>query len=516
MTLVKAGAKIQFEEQKTSRFVESQLPAFLVNMESMIVPFLKAYYEWMEQKGGITYDIRSILDMQDIDKTTEEFMSFFMDEFLPGIPASVLADKALLVKHAKEFYSSKGSENSFKFLFRILYNEDLEFYYPKQDLFRSSDAVWIVDKILKVSAFDVGINNLNGRRIYGTESGASAIVETTIFGISGSTPYASMILTEINGTFVIDEAIETRDENQRVFMRCLGQVGSVSIDSQGTGYLVGHVVSITDKGDGDNFFAYVSAVGVNGELKKIDIIDSGVGYYEIPPTTTLAGMTGTGASISFTLTAMRTAEGRFADDSCMPSSTKRLQDGKMYQEYSYVLKSGVTLRTFKDTILRLLHPAGFFMGSIMRTLANGGFPIPVGVFNHHDVNFDDPDHPSNRLFIDVILHREYFHGPQWTIGQIDERYPNGIPLGATMERIFNPELLIPLPKAILREVRIESRIQLNPESGGYGSFGYTFPGYWRIGSYPQIVTEIIDYTDNLLIESGDVLLLEDGSQLLLD
>lgn len=41
-----------------------------------------------------------------------------------------------------------------------------------------------------------------------------------------------------------------------------------------------------------------------------------------------------------------------------PSSLKKIQDSFFYQEYSYVLRTAVTVNKFKDVVKALLHPAG--------------------------------------------------------------------------------------------------------------------------------------------------------------
>lgn len=519
MSSVRAGARIPVAEQKTSRFVESQVPSFLVDMESMIVPFLKAYYEWMDQENGIVYDTRRLLDIQDVDKTTSEFTQFFMEEFLPGIPQDVLANKSLLLKHAKEIHSSKGSEESFKFLFKILYNEEVEIYYPKDDIFRSSDAIWVIDNVIKVSSIGSTIGSIASRRIFGTESGATAIVDRVITSISGSTLYASLFVMSVNGTFILDEAIETRDDLPYEVMRCVGQVGTTNIINAGTGYSVGEIIPVSDIGDGFDFNAIISTVGINGEIKKVNIVDSGVFYYENPPIADLSTLSGTGAVISFGLAPLYRTDGRFVDDSCMPSSTKRLQDGKLYQEYSYVLKSGVSINIFKDAVLRLIHPAGFFMGALMVALGNAGLPINVGVFNQHSVNFDDPDHPSNRMFLDVVVRREYVPDTLWSVEKIDQFNIDGIPPDKTLQRIFSPEVLDPLHKKTIYGVRAESSIPLIGNLGEYVEPVYVDYDYYIVNMYPGIVYTEVFITgpaSSLLLEDGFSLLLENGDNLILE
>ena len=57
--------------------------------------------------------------------------------------AKILADKRLLAKHINNIYLAKGSMASYDFLFRILYSEDIEIAYPKDNMIAPSDSKWI-------------------------------------------------------------------------------------------------------------------------------------------------------------------------------------------------------------------------------------------------------------------------------------------------------------------------------------------------------------------------------------
>ena len=74
----------------------------------------------------------------DVDTTTEEFLQYYVNDFLAYFPQDILADKTKAIKIAKELYQSKGTPASYKFLFRVLYNSDVEFLYTKDVIFRAS------------------------------------------------------------------------------------------------------------------------------------------------------------------------------------------------------------------------------------------------------------------------------------------------------------------------------------------------------------------------------------------
>ena len=62
---------------------------------------------------------------------------------MADIPENMLTDKRLLLKRIKDLYTSKGSQKSYDLLFRILYNQDIDFYYPGEDILRASDGRWV-------------------------------------------------------------------------------------------------------------------------------------------------------------------------------------------------------------------------------------------------------------------------------------------------------------------------------------------------------------------------------------
>ena len=71
-----------------------------------------------------------LLDYSDIDHTTEEFLQYFQKDFLPSIDLSKLKNKRLTIKNISDLYQKKGSEESIKFLMRLLYAQDAEVRYP--------------------------------------------------------------------------------------------------------------------------------------------------------------------------------------------------------------------------------------------------------------------------------------------------------------------------------------------------------------------------------------------------
>jgi hypothetical protein len=80
------------DNTKTSLLIPHQLPAYSRDDPSYanFVLFLQAYYEWMEQEGGVTNRAKNILNYTDVDNTTNEFIDYFVNDFLPFFPKDLL------------------------------------------------------------------------------------------------------------------------------------------------------------------------------------------------------------------------------------------------------------------------------------------------------------------------------------------------------------------------------------------------------------------------------------------
>ena len=145
----------------------------------------------------------TLLEYRDIDLTLDRFINYFRDDFMYQIPGNILADKRNILKHIKQFYQARGTENSFRFLFRILFNQEMEFYYPKVDLFRPSDARWYVQNVMKITTTGNTFDYVN-RQLIGVATGTTAKVESaTQQTVSGGT-VTTLTLSSIDGAYQID------------------------------------------------------------------------------------------------------------------------------------------------------------------------------------------------------------------------------------------------------------------------------------------------------------------------
>ena len=147
-------------DQKTSILINRQVPEYVREEYPLFLTFLEAYYEFLESKQGsqkndLTTQLKSLRDISDVDVSIDEFETQFLNSFASLIPVDAQVDKAFLLKNILPLYQSKGSENSFKLIFRMLFGEETEVVYPRDNILRASDGKWKIDTTIKVSTNDI-------------------------------------------------------------------------------------------------------------------------------------------------------------------------------------------------------------------------------------------------------------------------------------------------------------------------------------------------------------------------
>ena len=263
-------------EKFISPFVESQFPAFYKTEGPNFIAFVKAYYEWMETEGQVINYSRQLLNIGDVDNSLAQFITHFKSKYINGLPENVLSDRRLLIKHIVDLYNSKGTKNSFKFLFRMMFNEDIDVYVPADHIFASSSGTWVRPNHIEVEDHS-SLKLLEGNLIK-SSSGASAVVDSfSVKRVKGKLINV-LYLSSIDGNFYYGEriyspgVIEFNDYAPRVF----GSLTTVSILNGGAGYSVGDILDI--RGTGSDGQATVAYVTQNNGRVSFSLLDGGFGY----------------------------------------------------------------------------------------------------------------------------------------------------------------------------------------------------------------------------------------------
>ena len=182
----------------------------------------------------------------------------FEKQYLADFPEAYLkeeVDKRTLIKNITNFYQSKGTDNSIKFLFKCLIKDDPNpsILYPRDFTVKSSDSNWINNYSLKVKIVSGNPIDLIGNRIVQTTGTyASAVVDNVRYTgkYDGDELYEIILAEEsVNGYFSISN--KTRLTKDITSLDTIGSrvnvFSTLGWDKEGQFFIGGETFSYKEK-----------------------------------------------------------------------------------------------------------------------------------------------------------------------------------------------------------------------------------------------------------------------------
>ena len=262
-----------------STFVRNQFPAFYLEEGPEFVAFVTAYYEWLEEEGNTINTSRNLLDYQNIDLTSQQFLERFKRTYLDGIPSQLSADPKLTIKNIFDFYRSKGSPRSIELLFRILFNDAASVKYPSEDVLRLSNANYVRPRYIEVYAPDLdNLKSLIGKEIVGATSGAKAFVESIATKLLNRRNVHVIFLSNLRGNFLREEVIAPADTGLTDDMpQITGSLSSINITLGGSNNAVGDTF-VVQADEGKLGLARVTSIANATGLVSYTLANGGFGF----------------------------------------------------------------------------------------------------------------------------------------------------------------------------------------------------------------------------------------------
>jgi hypothetical protein len=96
--------------------------------------------------------ISDLMKYADVDDTIDSFFDEFKTAFLKTIPKTLApgVNKKNILKNITDLYRTKGTRKGHEIFFRLLLDENVEIFYPTENVFRISGGKWSNDPILRV------------------------------------------------------------------------------------------------------------------------------------------------------------------------------------------------------------------------------------------------------------------------------------------------------------------------------------------------------------------------------
>jgi hypothetical protein len=286
-------------EEKSALNVKFSLPEFIQTDYNKFISFIEKYFEYMDEDNN---PINLLLNKKytDIDDLNDAELNQRANELAASFPQLIETDRKLLLKRIKSIYESKGSERSIKAYFKLLYNEEVDVYYPSKNILRASDGVWIKETSVRalVGYDDYEVLNLNGRVAdikYFETTGSVTLTKTIPITI----PRVEKIAKTFPQTYevVIDLPPGITDVpgpgTQATVTATVsgGFITGFTVTNGGYDYIVAPTVNIYDSNGG--YGAQARAVVSDGEItrvvlvpgdyvNKVTLTSGGTGYISAP------------------------------------------------------------------------------------------------------------------------------------------------------------------------------------------------------------------------------------------
>lgn len=184
------------------------------------------------------------------------------------------------LKLINKFYKQKGSESSYKFLFRALFNEDIEIYYPKENLLKPSSNTWQTLTSLRTVPYEGPIKINQPLFIEGMSSGATASIEYFNDYTLSDYKVREYVISSINGEFSSKETVIIKQIDSSIYEESLYEcVVGFEIENPGEDMPRNLTLqnNLSSNGSGYGFAAKIAHTSF-GPVENIKIVNNGDQY----------------------------------------------------------------------------------------------------------------------------------------------------------------------------------------------------------------------------------------------
>jgi len=379
--------------------VRNQIPRHIRDNNPLFISFLDYYYEFQEETA-IQKCIQDVLAFADSDSSALDFIESFFEE-LKGIPKNIAVDRRLVAKHVYDLYKSKGSENSIKLLFRIVYGEEISIEHPKENILKASDGRWVQDTIVTVQVQDgVILDSSNYIQFDGSprKFKINKVEKNLTLNRIFFTSYIDLSVTQ-------NQLVKVYTDDHLDFFGPLFSTfpSSISVIDGGKYWQVGQCFTIDT--NQKKTICQVARVGDQGTLEKVNIIDYGFttnnqslpfnitfgnnnviflgnnAIYDSNNTFAISPFSGEADANSpeqwfdsqtiiklDTSLISKTFGKLISDKGTISSPNIRLHDGLYYQLFSYVIHTQNQVADYQN-VHKIVHPAGVKYFSFLDKIA---------------------------------------------------------------------------------------------------------------------------------------------------
>ena len=292
--------------------VKSQIPEFVKSDHPQFSAFIDAYYEYLEKTSDS--ESSSVKDLfrknpnpgalianaeehRDLYTSIQTFLDYFAKDLVPfNISGNYVTD-AFLLNKIRDLYVAKGTPDSFKLLFRLLYGEEIDVLEPRSRIIEASEGLYVQFAQMKAvvtageeelidfnfelstisldTSLDSDISDSDGTEIL-------TVVDATYDGTTQENQVVlNLILTAVpdsGSKLNYGDEYNLRDANdlqKEVRIKAISHITSVNITNSGAGHRVGDLFTVKD-----NFSSVKVSVDQisSGPIEKVLVRERGNDY----------------------------------------------------------------------------------------------------------------------------------------------------------------------------------------------------------------------------------------------
>lgn len=253
-------------------------PNSVVDNYPLYQAFVDLYYAYVKQRNAPVGEIDNHAAKLDLDRALSTEIDRFYSVYATDLPQSIAYDKRNLVKVLNQIYEAKGTENSLKLLFRLIYNEDIQISYPVQNILKPSDGKWVKEQFFTVYKYSGTFPPENTRIVFSNEKADFSIIVTGLEVIDAD--ICRIRFSSLNRVFLPLEQIVTATdgENTSFVGKVIPSPEKLRILKPGKYWKKGKAIVIP--GTIRDTVAVISSVSTGGVITGMEILEYGIGHTE--------------------------------------------------------------------------------------------------------------------------------------------------------------------------------------------------------------------------------------------
>lgn len=428
-----------------SALIAQKIPFFIKNDYPRFSKLIEDFYKFLETNDNFLYIVETYSENTEINFENDPYIQAFLNELGWNLDRTIYVNPKFLIHTLRDFYLERGTPESFNYFFRIIFNSDAKIEYPRERMFQCSGASllnnhWILTSGNNFSNSYLSLSYLN-IELKGLTSKLSVIVNEIIPFYIDEIMYLKILIENTLLEFIPNEQIQISFGDKKIIetiytnldliikktgynykigdvinvsgatipgeiiisATSLGVIDAVKVKSRGSGYVVGDRVKIIydENNSGRGFTAKVGSVTSLGNVKQIEVSNSGYNYNKFPKLEIISE-TGNGAEIEaistsiggikkvhfnkefwkfdslentsysinsssgdggelelFLKSCINRKEKIYDNETGFIGINSKLLDSRFYQNFSYTIEAEATKKQANDLVKSFLHPFGF-------------------------------------------------------------------------------------------------------------------------------------------------------------